>query len=285
MKFAFIAAHRSALWSVSLMCEVLDVSRSGFYRWLQREATPRQQANDELLAFLLARADALGGIPGYRKLWWEAVAAGYACSLNRVHRLLQSVGYRSLVASRPGYRKPAAGLPVLPNLLNRQFEATAPNQVWVSDITQVRCEEGWLYVAVILDLFARQVVGWSVGRANQSWLVLKALGQAWSTRRPDGEQLLFHSDQGSQYRSEEVLGLLARRGVTVSMSRVGNCWDNACAESFFALLKKEWVSPLGLVGCAEMSDEIAYYVEEYYPKMRRHGALGGLTPMAFEAAA
>lgn len=285
MRFAFIAAHHSEPWPVSVMCEVLEVSRAGFYRWRQARASLRQHANDQLLAFLLARAQALGGIPGYRKLWLDAVEAGFACSLNRVHRLLQSVGYRSLVACRPGYRPSSAGLPVAPNLLARQFQTPAPNRVWVSDITQIRCEEGWLYVAVVIDLFARQVVGWSAGRANQSWLVLKALRQAWRGCRPAGDRLLFHSDQGSQYRNEAVMGWLTRRGVTVSMSRVGNCWDNACAESFFALLKKEWVRPLGLIGREEMHHEVGYYVEEYYPKLRRHTTLGGLTPAAFMAAA
>lgn len=284
MKFAFIEAHHSARWSVSLLCEVLEVSRAGFYRWRQAGAGPGRRANELLLAFLLARADVLKGIPGYRKLWLEAVDAGFACSLNRVQRLLQAVGYRSCVASRPGYRKPASGL-VAPNLLNRQFQVVAPNRVWVSDITQIRCAEGWLYVAVVIDLYARQVVGWSAGAMNQSWLVLKALRQAWRNRSPAGGQLLFHSDQGSQYRSEEVMGWLARRGVTLSMSRVGNCWDNACAESFFALLKKEWVRPRGLVCRAEMREEVRYYIEEYYPKFRRHTTLSGLTPAAFEAVA
>jgi len=225
------------------------------------------------LSFLLARAQALGGIPGYRKLWLEASAAGYVCSKNRVQRLLQGAGYRSSVACRPGYRKLKPGMPVLPNLLNRAFSVAAPNRVWVSDITQIRCEEGWLYIAIILDLYSRQIVGWSAGGVNQ----------AGGERKPQGEQLLFHSDQGSQYRSEEVMAWLTRRGVTLSMSRRGNCWDNACAESFFALLKKEWTHRLGVLSRAEMTAEVRYYAEEYYPILRRHGTLGGLTPRAFEA--
>lgn len=285
MKFAFIKAHRSREWSVALMCEVLDVSRAGFYRWLSRPPSPRQCANGQLLGFLLDRAAELHGIPGYRVLHQEAVAEGYDCSLNRVQRLLQLVGYRSRVAPKPGWRKPGPGMPVLPNLLNREFRVPEPNRVWVSDITQIRCQEGWLYLAVVLDLHSRRVVGWAAGKVNAAELVLRALKRAWRARWPNGNQLLFHSDQGAQYRSEEVMGWLTRRGVTLSMSRRANCWDNACAESFFALLKKEWVSPLGSLPREEMQGEIEYYIDQFYLLLRRHGSIGGVTPAAFELAA
>ena len=285
MKFAFIKAYRSPEWTVSLMCEVLDVSKAGFYRWLSRKPTPRKQENARLLAFLLRRAEEMHGIPGYRWLWKEAVAEGFWCNKKRVQRLLKSVGYRSVVARKPGWRKPSSSLPVLPNLLNREFIVSAPNRVWVSDITQIRCQEGWLYVAVVLDLYSRRPVGWAAGQINSASLVLAALKKAWLSRRPDGNQLLFHSDQGAQYRSEEVMGWLTRRQVTLSMSRRGNCWDNACAESFFALLKKEWVHPLGIVGREEMKQELSYYIDQFYPMSRRHGTLGDVTPEAFEMAA
>lgn len=285
MKYAFIKAHRSLEWTVVLMCEVLDVSKAGFYRWLNRRPTQRQQENASLLKFLLQRAHELHGIPGYRVLWKEAVAEGFWCNKKRVQRLLKSVGYRSVVAPKPGWRKAPSSLPVLPNLLNREFTVPAPHRVWVSDITQIRCQEGWLYVAVVLDLHSRMPVGWAAGRINSAGLVLTALKRAWLSRRPDGNKLLFHSDQGSQYRSEEVMGWLTRRGVTLSMSRRGNCWDNACAESFFALLKKEWVHPLGLLSREEMKAELGYYIDQFYPMMRRHGTLGGVTPNAFELAA
>lgn len=267
-----------------LICEVLSVSRAGYYRWRQRPASARWQANEQLLEFLIRRAEELGNIPGYRKLWREAMAAGFCCSLNRVQRLLQGVGYRSCVAPRPGYRRPTPLL-VLPNLLNRAFEASEPNRKWVSDITQIRCQEGWLFVAVVLDLFSRQVVGWSAGRVNDAQLVLRALRHAWKNRQPEGDQLLVHSDQGSQYRSEQVMGWLTRRGVTISMSRPGNCWDNACAESYFALLKKEWTHALGVIRRDQMAAEVRYYNETYYPYLRRHEKLGGQTPAAFEATA
>lgn len=264
------------------MCEVLEVSRSGFYRWRSRPQSARERSNETLTAYLLRRAAELKGIPGYRKLWREAVDAGHACSQNRVWRLLQAAGYRSSTAPRPGYRRPVRGI-VLPNLLNRQFDVPAPNRVWVSDITQICCREGWLYEVVIMDLCGRRVVGRAAGSQNVSGLVLEALRRAWRTRRPTGSRLLFHSDQGAQYTAREVQHWLARRGVTISMSRVGNCWDNACAESYFAHLKKEWIRPLGLIGREEMMGELEYYSETYYNQVRRHSQAGNLPPALYEA--
>lgn len=265
------------------MCSVLGVSRSGYYRWKQRHLTPtrRHHRHVALLAFLLAEARRQHGIPGYRKLWLAAVNYGYVCGKHQVQRLLQGAGYRSCVSVRPGYRKPHLTLPVLPNLLNRQFTVAQANRVWVSDITQVRCHEGWLYIAVILDLATRKVVGTAQGPVNSAQLVVEALQHAWKTQQPDGTQLLFHSDQGSQYHSEQTLGWLSKRNVTISMSRRGNCWDNACAESFFALLKKEWTRRLGLLARKEMAAEVSFYINNYYHKVRQHTALGGLTPNAY----
>jgi putative transposase len=282
MKFAFIDAHRGGAWPVKVMCEVLGVSRSGFYHWLERPPAPRACDNAVLSGFLRQRAIDLHGIPGYRQLWLEAEQAGFVCSQNRVQRLLQAEGYRSCVAPRPGYRKPTSGLPVAPNLLNREFGVDEPNRVWVSDITQMRGQEGWLYLAVVLDLHSRDVIGWATSTGNDAELVLRALKQAWRRRSPDGERLLFHSDQGVQYCSEEVMGWLTRRGVTISMSRRANCWDNACAESFFSLLKKEWLKPLGMLPRQEMQGEIEYYIDHFYRLCRRHGSLGGVTPAVFE---
>lgn len=267
------------------MCEVLEVSKAGYYRWLRRKPSARQQSNQTLLSFLEDVAQQQHGVPGYRKLWDEAVAAGYRCSKNRVQRLLQSIGYRSCTAPKPGHRKGSNDMPVLPNLLNRQFEVSEPNRVWVSDITQVRCQEGWLYVAIVLDLYSRRVVGWAAGPMNTADLVLLALHRAWRTRKPDGSRLLIHSDQGSQYRSEDVMAWLTKRQVTISMSRRGNCWDNACAESFFAQLKKEWLNRLGTLSRQEILVEIRYYIEEYYNVVRRHGTIGSVAPAAYERAA
>lgn len=268
------------------MCEVLDISRAGYYRWRERQHSPgpRQTRHQAIKAFLLKRARQLEHVPGYRKLWLEAQDAGFCCGKNQVQRLLQEMGYRSRTVSKPGYRRSPSSLPVLPNLLNRQFSVGKKNRVWVSDITQIRCQEGWLYIAAVLDLGTRQIVGRAMGPINSSQLVIEALEHAWRRQRPKGDHLLFHSDQGVQYRSEEVMTWLNDRHVTISMSRRGNCWDNACAESFFALLKKEWTRPLGVIARDEMASEVRYYTDQYYPKVRRHMTLGGKTPNAYAAA-
>lgn len=270
---------------MALMCEVLGVSRAGFYRWLSRSPSPRATEREHLLGFLLAEAKRQSSVPGYRKLWQAAVNAGFACGKNRVQRLLQRAGYRSVRALRPGYRRPKPGLPALPNLLNREFAVSKPNQVWVSDITQVRCDEGWWYLAIVMDLYSRRIVGWADGPVNDSHLVERALEAAWDARQPSGGGMLFHSDQGAQYRSEAVMRWLTKRGVTLSMSRRGNCWDNACAESFFAQLKVEWLQCLGRQSRDELRAEAQYYIEEYYDDVRLHGALGGVSPRTYEAAA
>lgn len=269
---------------MAALCVTLDVSRSGYYRWLRATPSPQQHANQALKAFLLSAAEAEHGIPGYRKLWRIAVDAGYDCSRNRVQRVLQKAGYRSCRALKPGHRRPSAGLPVLPNLLNRQFAVSEPNRVWVSDITQIRASNGWLYVATVMDLYSRRIVGWAAGAMNEADLVVQALNDAWACRRPDGSKLLFHSDQGSQYRSEVVMKWLNARQVTISMSRRGNCWDNACAESFFAQLKLEWTKRLPPVDRRMLTLEVQYYIDEYYNNVRRHETLNGLSPAEFEQA-
>ena len=272
-------------WPLSITCEVLGVSRSGYYRWKDRQRRPgrMQKRHQSITSFLLERAKRMESVPGYRKLWLEAQDEGYRCGKNQVQRLLQDAGYRSCTALKPGYRRTVSTLPILPNLLNRRFSVGEPNRVWVSDITQIRCKEGWLYLAVVMDLGNRQIVGYAQGAVNSSCLVLNALESAWKCSQPVGKALLFHSDQGTQYRSEEVMTWLNDREVTISMSRRGNCWDNACAESFFALLKKEWTNRLGILERSDMADEIQYYIDEFYPKIRRHMTLGGLTPSAYAA--
>lgn len=264
------------------MCEVLGVSRAGFYRWLSRPPSQRQRANERLIAFLESQSKQEHCIPGYRKLWRVAVNAGFDCGQNRVQRLLQRMGYRSIRQPKLAFRKPRPRVAARPNLLNRQFAVSQLNQVWVSDITQVRCHEGWLYVAIVMDLSARRIVGWACGAQNTSWLVLQALKGAWRVRQPRHGELLFHSDQGVQYCSELVMHWLTRRGVTLSMSRRGNCWDNACAESFFAQMKLEWFKPLGPLSRKETQQELAYYIEEYYDGTRLHQTLGGVPPAQYE---
>ena len=190
------------------------------------------------------------------------------------------MGYRSITAPKRCHRPPDRGLPVLPNLLNRDFQVGGRQAVWVSDITQVRCLDGWLYLAIVLDLSTRSVVGWATGRINNAELVGRALEHAERKAGvPAG--LMFHSDQGVQYHCEATMSWLNDRDITISMSRVGNCRDNACAESFFSLMKKEWTRPLGLLDRAELRGEIENYIETYYTKIRCHESLQGKTPEAF----
>ena len=164
------------------MCEVLEVSRSGFYKWRKRVPTKLKSENATLLEFLLKTAKEEHEIPGYRKLWRAAVDDGFICGLNKVQKMLQTAGYRSCIALSPGYRKLSKGLPILPNLLNREFDVKEANRVWVSDITQIRCDEGWLYIAIILDLYSRSVIGWAASPMNNAELVEEALENAWKLK-------------------------------------------------------------------------------------------------------
>jgi len=170
------------------------------------------------------------------------------------------------------------------NLLEQDFSAETTNRRWASDTTFIWTGQGWLYLAVVMDLYSRRIVGWAAGAMNEADLVVQALNDAWACRRPDGSKLLFHSDQGSQYRSEVVMKWLNARQVTISMSRRGNCWDNACAESFFAQLKQEWTRRLPPIDRRGLTLEVRYYIDEYYNNVRRHETLNGLSPAEFEQA-
>ncbi len=265
------------------LCQWLGVSPAGYYKWLRREPSKREQKNRGLRHFLKEESDKQHCIPGYRKLWEAAVAYGFACNKKRVQRLLQSMGYRSRASKkRHGLAPRQKTLRPAYNLLNRRFEVNQPNKVWASDITQVRCKEGWSYLCVILDLYSRRVIAWATSRINSASLVLTTLNKAWKTRRPDGEKLMFHSDQGVQYRALETLRWHRKRKITVSMSGKGNCWDNACSESFFAQYKKEWISNLGEMSRQEMTMQSRLYIDTYYNPVRRHGTLGGMSPIDFE---
>ncbi|USD64097.1 IS3 family transposase [Vibrio sp. SCSIO 43136] len=283
VRFEHIFKRTKNTLPVRLLCRWLNVSPAGYYKWRNRQQTTREQTNDTLLEFLKKESDDQHCIPGYRKLWEAAIASGFICNKKRVQRLLQSLGYRSIASKRRHGRAPRQE-PMMAayNLLNRQFDVKEPNRVWVSDITQVRCKEGWNYLCIILDLYSRKVVGWSTSRINNADLVIKTLNKAWKSRRPNGEKLMFHSDQGVQYRAFETIRWHRKRKVTISMSGKGNCWDNACSESFFAQYKKEWISNLGELSRQEMTVQSRQYIDSYYNPVRRHGALGGVSPNDFE---
>ena len=285
MKFAFIAKHRG-VWQTREMCEALGVSRGGFYEWLKRPRSRRSQENDKLLVQIrtsFERSDRTYGSP---RVWHDLRAWGIACGLNRVARLmllegLQARRKRRRLPSDQGDRPESS---IAPNLLDREFEATAPNQRWVADFTYIWTGEGWLYVAVVLDLFSRRVVGWSMNEQMTAQLVADALLMAlWRRGRP--QELMHHSDQGSQYTSEQFQRLLADQGITCSMSRSGNVWDNSAMESFFSTLKTERVSRKVYATREQAKADVFDYVERFYNPYRRHSTIGFVSPIDFEKTA
>ena len=280
MKFAFIAKHRG-IWAVAWLCEALGVSRSGFHAWLTRAPSRRAREDDEIGAQV--RASHIGSYRTYgaRRVWHDLLAEGVSCGLHRVERLMRVQGLRARPRRRGlpkdhGDRSVIAG-----NVLDRQFTADRPNQKWVADFTYIWTAEGWLYVAAVIDLFSRRVVGWSMSSSMTAQLVTDALIMAmWRRGKPDA--LLHHSDQGSQYTSEQFQRLMADNGVTCSMSRSGNVWDNAAMESFFSSLKTERVGQKIYRTRAQAKADVFDYIECFYNPNRRHSTLGYLSPIDFE---
>lgn len=282
MKFGFVAKHRGA-WPVTLICEALGVSRSGFYAWLVRPRS-RRQWDDEVLG-QQARQSFLDSDRTYgaRRVWRDVLEAGHRCGLHRVERLMRIQGLRARPRRRglPTDRGDRPSGAIAPNLLDRQFQATAPNQKWVADFTYLWTAEGWLYVAAVLDLYSRRVVGWSMQSQMTAQLVTDALMMAvWRRRRP--ESVMHHSDRGSQYTSDRFQRLLGELGITCSMSRSGNCWDNSAMESFFKTLKTERTDNKVYRTRAEAKADVFDYIERFYNSKRRHSTIGYLSPIQFE---
>ena len=281
MRFGFIAAEK-ATFPVRVLCRMLQVSRAGFYAWQARPPAPRAQADERLgleIAAIHAESQRRYGSP---RIHAELVHRGCRTSRKRVARLMRVHG---LVARRrrrfcvtTQSRHP---FPIAPNVLARQFERAVPDQAWVTDITYIPTGEGWLYLAVILDLCSRFAVGWAMSERITDDLTLDALGLALARRRPP-RGLLHHSDRGSQYASGDYQRALAQHGIVCSMSRRGDCWDNAVAESFFATLKVELVHDAAWATRAAARTELFEYLELFYNAQRRHSALGYLSPRAFE---
>jgi putative transposase len=223
------------------MCRVLGVHRSGYYVWLRQSVSTRQREDDRLLGLIKHHWLASGGVYGYRKVTVDLRESGETCSRHRVHRLMKGEGLRAEVGygSKPRYRGGPVGM--VANVLNREFASDAPNKVWVTDITYIRTYEGWLYLAAVMDLHSRQIVGWATRSTMTSDLVLQALLAAVWKRKP-GPGVMVHSDQGSQFTSDDWQSFLKAHHMVPSMSRRGNCHDNAVAESFFGALKKERIS-------------------------------------------
>jgi putative transposase len=280
MKFGFVAKHRG-VWPVAWLCEALGVSRSGFHAWLGRAPSARARSDEMLGARVRASFIASYRTYGARRVWHDVLAEGQPCGLHRIERLMR----QQALKARPRRR----GLPkddgqrsvIAENVLDRQFSAEAPNQKWVADFTYIWTAEGWLYVAAVIDLFSRRVVGWSMSATMTAQLVTDALMMAiWRRGKPDA--LLHHSDQGSQYTSEQFQRLMADNGVTCSMSRSGNVWDNAAMESFFSSLKTERIARKTYRTRNQAKAEVFDYIERFYNPTRRHSTLGYLSPIDFE---
>lgn len=282
MKFGFVVKHRG-IWPVGLLCEALGVSRSGFYAWCSRPRSQRCQT-DELIGNLV-RQSFLGSDRTYgaRRVWRDVLALGHECGLHRIERLMRLQALRARPKRRGLPKDRGERSAVAENVLDRQFQAEAPNQKWVADFTYIWTAEGWLYVAVVLDLFSRRAVGWSMQESMTSQLVADALMMAvWRRGKPMA--LLHHSDQGSQYTSEHFRGLLKDQGITCSMSRAGEVWDNSAMESFFSSLKTERTSRKVYRSRTDARSDVFDYIERFYNPTRRHSTLGYVSPIQFEEA-
>jgi transposase InsO family protein len=267
---------------VSLLCRVLGVSRSGYYAWRDRPPSAARQRREELTEEVKGVHAEVKGRYGSPRMHAELVARGHACCVNWVAKLMRGAGI-SAKTKRRFVRTTDSNhtLPVAENVLGRQFGVVEPNAVWVADVTYIPTGEGWVYLAAVEDLFSRAVVGWSMAATMTSRLVVDALAMAVSSRRP-GEGVLAHSDRGSQYASEHYQRVLTGEGIVCSMSRRGNCWDNAPMESFFASLKKELVHREEYATREEAKASIFEYIEVFYNRVRRHSSLGYVAPAEYE---
>ena len=280
-RYRFIFEHRT-LWRVEEMCRVLEVSRSGFYAWKKRRPSPRQQETQRLDGAIKRLYQASRGRSGSPKITRALWAEGWKVSENRVAKRMTAMGLRSIVHRRfRGTTQSKHAFPIAPNRLGRRFQVDAPNRVWVSDITYIRLQQGWVYLAVFIDLFSRQVVGWALARYLDHGLVLKALDRARQHRQPD-RGLMIHSDRGVQYACTGVRHYLQRYGFVQSMSRKANCWDKAVAESFFHLLKTELIHHYTWYGYRDVYAALFEYIELFYNRERTHSTLGYLSPVHFE---
>lgn len=278
--YKFIDAHREQ-YSVEVMCRVLEVTRSGFYEWLKQPLSKRALEDARLLRLIRASFTASHGIYGAPRVFLDLREAGETCSKHRVARLMRVNNLRALHGYRT--RRVSVSRPsiLIPNVLQRQFTVTRPNKAWVTDITYIRTWEGWLYLAVVMDLFSRKVVGWSTSSTIHREVVLDAIMMAVRRRRP--RRTLIHSDQGTQYGCDAWRRFCRSNHLEPSMSRKGNCWDNAIAESFFSSLKKERVRKHIYKSRALAIADISEYIDSFYNRKRRHSHLGGVSPDDFEA--
>ncbi len=280
MRYAFIRNY-SGLWPIRWLCDLLDVHPSGYYAWRQQPKSRRQKTDDYLTGLIKQFWLESGGVYGYRKIHEDLREYGERCGPNKVHRLMRLAGLKAQVGCRkPRHRGGAAHI-VVPNRLQRRFATMAPDDTWVTDITHIRTHEGWLYLAVVVDLFSRKVVGWSMQSRITKELVLNALLMAVWRRKPKSK-VMVHSDQGSQYTSNDWQSFLKDNNLEGSMSRRGNCHDNAVAESFFQLLKRERIKRKTYTTREEARTDVFDYIEMFYNARRRHGFNNQLSPVEYE---
>ena len=283
MRFAFIFVEKAS-FPVSVLCRVLDVARSGFYAWTKRPESHRAREDRRLRVSIRAAWKKSRRTYGSPRLHDDLKAEGEKVSRKRVARLMKEddvVGRQRRRFVRTTDSKHA--LPIAPNVLDRKFEVAAPNRVWAGDITYLATAEGWLYLAVIIDLFSRRVVGWAIEEHMETSLVMGALEMALRRRHRDGE-LLHHSDRGSQYAAADYRKKLGAHGVDCSMSRKGNCWDNAVVESFFGTMKAELEDEVTTgASRAVARSAVADYIDNFYNSTRKHSSLGYLSPINYEA--
>jgi putative transposase len=281
MRFAFVLAEK-AVWPVKIMCEVLGVSRSGYYAWQGRPASARDQDDAELVIEIKAAHEVGRGNYGSPRIHRALRKTGTRVGKKRVARLMRRE--RIVAKRRKKFRITTDSKhtdPIAPNILNRDFNVAQPNTAWVTDVTYVWTHQGWLYLAAILDLCSRRVVGWATSANNDRQLALQALERAKTSRRPR-PGLLHHSDRGSVYASLDYRDALSSYAMTPSMSRKGDCWDNAVAESFFATIKGELLDHKTFETRAEVTAAIADYVDAFYNVHRLHSSIGYVSPIEFE---
>jgi putative transposase len=265
------------------MCRVLEVSPSGYYAWIERQPSVREKRRDELAAEIRTIHAAVKKRYGSPRMHAELVAQGQACSRNTVAKIMKVLGIQAISHRKFRVRTTDSNhdSPVAANLVDREFAATRPNEIWLTDITYIPTRQGWLYLAAVEDLYSRRVVGWSMGTTMESRLVVDALEMAVKQRFPEAG-LVAHSDRGSQYASEHYRRALAERGIECSMSRRGNRYDNAPMESLFASLKKELVHREDYATVEAAKASVFEYLEVFYNRIRRHSSLGYVAPAEFE---
>jgi transposase InsO family protein len=285
VKYAFIQEHQR-VWPISVQCRVLEVSISGYHEHFVRSASGAQRrylSDDALLVHIKAIYAEMRGAYGWPRIWKTLLGRGIGVGKDRVQKLMKLHGIKARGKRR--YKVTTDSnhdLPISPNVLNREFTVAKPDKVWVGDITYIATDEGWLFLAVVIDLFSRQVVGWSLRENMTRDIVMDALRMAWFRRHPDRQSgLIFHSDRGSQYASHDFRELLEEYDITSSMSRRGNCWDNACSETLFGSLKVERLHGQKFETRRQAKDEVIAWLL-WYNSARMHSTLAYVSPMQFE---